>query len=152
MLPFEYFPIHQSSHHPTVYSVDTDSGETWRTEIQLVQFVRLSDRSWLRGGVSLSAAWCWLHWARSCSPGNAYRYVTPCSLVGGTNVMISGQSVLQIIGNVAKKKTKLHGLSSRANYTDRATAACRRSDCQLLRIEGATWSAWRTPMAVFSVF
>jgi hypothetical protein len=34
------------------------------------------------------------------------------------------------------KKTKLHGPSPRANYTDRATAACRRSDCQLLRIEG----------------
>jgi hypothetical protein len=33
------------------------------------------------------------------------------------------------------KKKKLHGLSPRANYTDRATAACRRSDCQLLRIE-----------------
>jgi hypothetical protein len=33
----------------------------------------------------------------------------------------------------------LHGLSPRAIYTDRATAACRRSDCQLLRIEGATW-------------
>jgi hypothetical protein len=40
-----------------------------------------------------------------------------------------------------KTKTKLHGLSPRANYTDRATAACRRSDCQLVRIEGATWSA-----------
>jgi hypothetical protein len=49
------------------------------------------------------------------------------------------------------KKTKLHGLSPRANYTDRATAACRRSDCQLLRIEGAMWSAWRIPTAVFSV-
>jgi hypothetical protein len=36
------------------------------------------------------------------------------------------------------KKTKLHGLSPRANYTDRATVACRRSDCQLVRIEGAT--------------
>jgi hypothetical protein len=32
-------------------------------------------------------------------------------------------------------KTKLHGLSPRAYYTDRVTAACRRSDCQLLRIE-----------------
>jgi hypothetical protein len=30
-----------------------------------------------------------------------------------------------------KKTNKLHGLSPRANYTDRATAACRRSDCQL---------------------
>jgi hypothetical protein len=36
----------------------------------------------------------------------------------------------------------LRGLSPQANYTDRATAACRRSYCQLLRIEGATWSAW----------
>jgi hypothetical protein len=33
-------------------------------------------------------------------------------------------------------KKKLHGLSLRANYIDRATAACRRSDCQLLRIRG----------------
>jgi hypothetical protein len=40
-----------------------------------------------------------------------------------------------------KLKTKLHGLSPRANYADQATAACRRSDCQLLWIEGATWSA-----------
>jgi hypothetical protein len=47
---------------------------------------------------------------------------------------------------------KLHGLSPRANYTDRATAACRRSDCQPLRIEGAKWSAWLIPTAVFSVF
>jgi hypothetical protein len=49
-------------------------------------------------------------------------------------------------------KQKLHGLSPRANYTDRATATCRRSDCQLLRIKGATGSAWRIPTAVFSVF
>jgi hypothetical protein len=40
-----------------------------------------------------------------------------------------------------KTKNKLHGLSPRANYTDRATAVCRRSHCQLLRIEGVTWSA-----------
>jgi hypothetical protein len=29
------------------------------------------------------------------------------------------------------RKKKLHGLSPRPNSTDRATAACRRSDCQL---------------------
>jgi hypothetical protein len=46
----------------------------------------------------------------------------------------------------------LHGLSPRANYTDWAAAACRQSDCQLLRIEGATWSAWRIPTDVFLVF
>ena len=33
-------------------------------------------------------------------------------------------------------KTKLRGLSPRANYTDRAAAAGRRSWCQLLRVEG----------------
>jgi hypothetical protein len=47
---------------------------------------------------------------------------------------------------------KLHGLSPRANYTDQEIAACRRSDCQLLRIEDATWPARRIPTAVFSVF
>jgi hypothetical protein len=35
-----------------------------------------------------------------------------------------------------QKTNKLHGLSPRANYTDRATAASRRSGCQLLRIKG----------------
>jgi hypothetical protein len=34
------------------------------------------------------------------------------------------------------KKTELHGLSPRANYTDRATAACRGSDCQLFADRG----------------
>jgi hypothetical protein len=35
-------------------------------------------------------------------------------------------------------KKKLHGLSPRVKYeyTDRATAACRRSDCQLLADRG----------------
>ena len=46
------------------------------------------------------------------------------------------------------KLTKLRGLSPRANYTDRAAAAGRRSKCQLLRIEDVTWSAQRIPKAV----
>jgi hypothetical protein len=58
----------------------------------------------------------------------------------------------RVCPRVSIYKTKLHGLSQRANYTDRATAACRQSDCQLLRINGATWSAWQIPTAVFSVF
>jgi hypothetical protein len=37
--------------------------------------------------------------------------------------------------SIITPKTKLRGLSPQANYTDRATAACRRSYCQLLRIE-----------------
>jgi hypothetical protein len=48
-------------------------------------------------------------------------------------------NIILLVSNLTLKK--LHGLSPRANYTDRATAACRRSNCQLLRIEGVTWSA-----------
>jgi hypothetical protein len=38
--------------------------------------------------------------------------------------------------NTDPKKKKLHGLSPRANCTDRATAACRPSDCQLFADKG----------------
>jgi hypothetical protein len=38
--------------------------------------------------------------------------------------------------------------SPQANYTDRAAAACQRSLCQLLQIEGVAWSARRIPTAV----
>jgi hypothetical protein len=41
-------------------------------------------------------------------------------------------NILYLHSNAAAKlklKTKLHGLSPRTNYADRATAACRRSDC-----------------------
>jgi hypothetical protein len=42
---------------------------------------------------------------------------------------------------IIRNTNKPHVMSPRANYTDRATAACWRSDCQLLRIKDATWSA-----------
>jgi hypothetical protein len=46
------------------------------------------------------------------------------------------------------------GFSPQAKYlyTDRFTAACRRSYSQLLRIEGVAWSAQRIPTAVKSRF
>jgi hypothetical protein len=43
----------------------------------------------------------------------------------------TGMLVLDSCVEHVIKKTKLNGLSPRANYTDRATAACRQSDCQL---------------------
>jgi hypothetical protein len=46
------------------------------------------------------------------------------------------------------KKTKLRGLNPQANYTGQATAACRWSKCQFLRVEGVSWSAQRIPTAV----
>jgi hypothetical protein len=44
--------------------------------------------------------------------------------------------------------TRLRGSSQQANYNDRETAACRRSYCQLLRMEDVAWSAQRIPTAV----
>jgi hypothetical protein len=58
----------------------------------------------------------------------------------------SSQGTLRLI------KKKLRGKSPRTNYTDRVTAACRRSYCQLLRIQVATWSTWRILTAVLSAF
>jgi hypothetical protein len=49
-------------------------------------------------------------------------------------------------------KKKLCGPSPPANCTDRPTAACRRSQCQLLWIETAMWSASQISTAVFSAF
>jgi hypothetical protein len=48
----------------------------------------------------------------------------------------------------ASYKKKLRGRSPQANYTDRATAACRRNYCQPLRVEGVEWSAQRIPTTV----
>jgi hypothetical protein len=76
------------------------------------------------------------------------RFALWCVLFYELEVLVGSPLALMLKSN----KTKLHGLSLRANYTDRATAASRRSDCQLLRIEDATWSAWRIPTTVFSVF
>jgi hypothetical protein len=71
-----------------------------------------------------------LHGLKSC------RFV--CHVFYSSGRIFVGKSQVSCL---SKKKIKLHGLSPRANYTDRATAACWRSDCQLVRIEGATWSA-----------
>jgi hypothetical protein len=54
-------------------------------------------------------------------------------------IQAEGETLLYDI-HKQTNKNKLHCLSPRANYTDRA-AACRRSDCQLLLIKDATWSA-----------
>jgi hypothetical protein len=49
----------------------------------------------------------------------------------GSTVLLEKFTIVQSL----KKYTKLRGLSPRADYTDRATAACRRSYCRFLRIE-----------------
>jgi hypothetical protein len=46
------------------------------------------------------------------------------------------------------KENKLRAFCPQAKYTDRATGACRRSQSQLLRIEGVAWSGQLIPMVV----
>jgi hypothetical protein len=65
-----------------------------------------------------------------------------CNLLCNCFWALLEQSLLGRSPKELKQKTnKLHGLSPRANCTDRATAASRRSGCQLLRMKDATWSA-----------
>jgi hypothetical protein len=55
-------------------------------------------------------------------------------------------------GHETMPRQKLRGFSPRANYTDRATAACRRSQCHLLWIEDVAWSEQRIPKSVILRF
>jgi hypothetical protein len=75
---------------------------------------------------------------------NYYNPIQPLYESGAlkmTSTMCMKINILKTHLGAMLRKKKLHGPNSRANYTDRATADCRRSDCQLLRIESATWSA-----------
>jgi hypothetical protein len=69
-----------------------------------------------------------------------------------TNIHTCKHTAFQTQIFVVSSTKILRGLSRQANYTDRATAACRRSYCQLLQIEGVAWSAQWILTAVFSVF
>jgi hypothetical protein len=62
--------------------------------------------------------------------------------------LVPGESEHSKLKLKKKRKTKLRGFGPRANYTGRATAACWRNECLLLRIEGVAWSAQRFPTVV----
>jgi hypothetical protein len=74
------------------------------------------------------------------------RVVTLFACVGSYDK--AGRKISGLGSGKNYNKQTLRGLSPQANYTDRATAACRRSYRQLLRIEGVTGSAQRIPTAV----
>jgi hypothetical protein len=63
-------------------------------------------------------------------------------------IIIIGNHYFHLTQNLKSLLINLRGFSPQANYTNRATAACRRSYCQLLWTKGVTWSAQRIPMAV----
>jgi hypothetical protein len=50
------------------------------------------------------------------------------------------------------KTNKLCGLNPRANYTTEWLPFIGNVSSNFLRIEGATWSVWRIPEAVISIF
>jgi hypothetical protein len=56
-----------------------------------------------------------------------------------------GEIKVNYLRIIKLKELNSVAFSPQANYTDRATAACRRSWCQLLRIEGVAWSVQRIP-------
>jgi hypothetical protein len=58
----------------------------------------------------------------------------------------------RMLNTAVSTKRDFRGMSPRANCTDRATAACRRSYCQLLQIDGAACSVRQVPTTKFSVF
>jgi hypothetical protein len=62
-----------------------------------------------------------------------WKSATKCSQYDAVLLIIYNTLVIMY---TKLQNSKLHGLSPRANYTNRATAAYQRSDCQLLRIEG----------------
>jgi hypothetical protein len=76
------------------------------------------------------------------------KYITVLRLCSEQNVQVQSppnfqgslgvtQDLFLLLQNhLSETYKKLHGLSPRANYTYRATAACRRSDCQLFADRG----------------
>jgi hypothetical protein len=114
-------------------------------------------------GNSTKQATCWsVHdWTasmatggRQASPPETWRFTCDCTT--SINSLSFNICRLQPVWRVniihSARVNKFCGLSPRENYTDLATNACRRSYCQFLRLEGATWSAWRFPTAVCSAF
>jgi hypothetical protein len=71
------------------------------------------------------------HKATSCTIVTAASLLRCTAMLSGSHHRFGATSSL----HPPKRRQKLHGLSPRANYTDPATAACRRSDCQLLRTD-----------------
>jgi hypothetical protein len=59
----------------------------------------------------------------------------------GTQQMYAAEAMINLQKNKQNKTKQTPWPGSRANYTDQATVTCRRSLCQRLMIEGATWSA-----------
>jgi hypothetical protein len=79
----------------------------------------------------------WQYNSIYCWDKKQCRYTSSLSQVFITSCLIKHRDIFTLVVTYrTKTKTKLHGLSSRVNYTDRATAACRRSDCQLLADRG----------------
>jgi hypothetical protein len=66
----------------------------------------------------------------------------------GKTLAVSTLVQLHSLPLLSPQKKELRGFGTRANCSDQLTAACWRSECQLLRIEGVVWSSHRIPTVV----
>ena len=80
---------------------------------------------------------CYMFWPYFDNLEGTYIYIyIYMHYLKPTGTLVKNIFCILIIKPTKKLKTKLRGLSPHANYTDRAAAAGRRNECQLLRIEG----------------
>jgi hypothetical protein len=79
-----------------------------------------------------------VNWGSVTSVQSVLSDFSALSSMRSDRMLSMGYSNVLVIVRLKKTKTKLHGLSPRANYIDRATAAYRRRDCQL-------FCRWKVP-------
>jgi hypothetical protein len=116
----------------------------------------------IKDNFAMREVWIWVRPAFSCTCNSIFTGNLPLSLLyswfypekysRGIRLSYAIHPTYYISSTRIDKKNKLRGLSPLATYANWATVAYRRSKCQLLRIEGAMWSAWLIPTAVFSDF
>jgi hypothetical protein len=119
----------------------TEGGESWSQFVRVSNFVAADS---LKSSVAYPSRFLW---PQHATPSCCWDWVNSSwkpkrgSPQGWGLVMVKR----------VKKKNSMVWVRERTIPTE-WPRSCRRRDCELLRIEGATWSAGRIPTAVFSVF
>jgi hypothetical protein len=76
---------------------------------------------------------------------NNWQFIWRGSVVRSWECPVEDGDLWHVTNRIKVKYINSVAFSPQANYTDRATAACRRSYCQLLLIQSVAWSAQRIP-------
>jgi hypothetical protein len=109
----------------------------WWEDVRLVSGFRPRPAGFEPGSDHMGLWWTKWYWGRfsprtSALPWQTYPRLSHNNHLALSEVGTTDQIAYQMNPVWSQKqKNKVHDLRPRANYTDRATAACRRSDCQL---------------------